>query len=143
MTVKQLLTPANDYTHISVEDEEYHEFSSGEAGEVRKDKAISGLVVDSFYSGIRDNVSSLVVIAHKEARKEIEKMSCRNVAREKLNLYIKLHGNPDKAKPRRNFVILAHLLAFATEVGIITDKERWEALEPIKEAAFAAPKEEI
>lgn len=143
MTVKQLLASANDYTHISVEDEEYHEFSSGEAGEVRKDKAISGLVVDSFYSGIRDNVSSLVVIAHKEARKEVEKMSCRNVDREKLQMYVKLHGNPDKAKPRRNFVILAHLLAFAAEVGIITNEERWKALEPIKETALIAPKEEV
>lgn len=141
MTVKQLLVSANDYTHISVEDEEYHEFSSGEAGEVRKDKAISGLVVDSFYSGIRDNVSSLVVIAHKEARKEVEKMSCRNVAREMLDLYIKLHGNPDKPNPRRNFFILAPLLSFAVDIGIITDKEQIEALEPIKEAALTAPKE--
>lgn len=141
MTVKQLLASANDYTHISVEDEEYHEFSSGEAGEVRKDKAISGLVVDSFYSGMRDNVFSLVVIAHKESRKEVEKMSCRNVAREKLNLYIKLYGNPDKAKPLRNFFILAPLLSFAVDIGIITDKEKIEALEPIKEAASVAPKE--
>ena len=65
MTVKQLVSMANDWEYICVEDDEYNVFVEEEAQSVRNSKEIRGLKVVCFYSGNRSGKSCIVVIAKK------------------------------------------------------------------------------
>lgn len=70
MTVKTLLSAANSWEFVSVEDEDYNVFAEGEAQAVAKSKAIEGLKVVCFYTGNRNNVYCSVIIAERKSKKE-------------------------------------------------------------------------
>ena len=63
MTVKTLLSVANEWEFVSVEDEDYNVYAEGEAQQIAKSKAIEGLTVVCFYTGNRNNMYCPVVIA--------------------------------------------------------------------------------
>lgn len=70
MTVKTLLSVANEWEFVSVEDEDYNVFAEGEAQHVAKSKAIEGLTVCCFYTGNRNNMYCPIIIAkHRRTNK--------------------------------------------------------------------------
>lgn len=70
MTVKTLLSVANAWEFVSVEDENYNVFAEGEAQQVAKSDAIKGLTVVCFYTGNRNNLYCPVIIAERKSKKE-------------------------------------------------------------------------
>ena len=70
MTVQQLLSVANSWEFVSVEDDDYNVFAEGEAQHVAKSDAIKGLTVVCFYTGNRNNVHCPVIIAERKSKKE-------------------------------------------------------------------------